>query len=147
MFKGMTDYGIAALTRLRAETAGKIEHFQKEAERARRQLVHIDAVLEMVAPDLVLDQIKAKAYPKRHQSRKNGASRVAVDVLRESGKALTVGEIADAVAHRQGLGDLDRIARNALIKKVENTVRRLRDKRGAVAVPQPTGPQAWRLVD
>ena len=139
-------YAVPALTRLRAEIAGRIEHHQTEAEKAAREIAHVDAVLHMIAPELALEAIRTKAYPPRTQPRRNAGGRLVATIMRERGVPLLVAEITDEIVARRKL-ELDERAYAALKHQVENAMTRLRRQGGARNIPQDVGPQRWSLVD
>lgn len=142
-----TSYAVHAMTRLRAEIAGKIEYLHEQAEQAERELGHVDAVLHMLAPGLALNAVAAKQYPPRKRDpRRNGWARMVLDVLRNTPKSLTVDEIADEIVRTRFNGEMDRKQRVALEKRIDNQMHRLRDREAATAIPQESGRQAWRLV-
>ena len=51
---------VDALKRLHAELGGKIEDNKREAERLRRDMLHVEAVLKMLRPDFDLKSIAAR---------------------------------------------------------------------------------------
>ena len=142
-----TDPTLNAMIRLRSEIAGRINHHHDELERAERELGHVDAVLHIMSPDLVLDEIAAKKFKAHpHPPRRNNRLRMIVDIMRETPKSLTVAAIAEELAKRTGEGGVGMVGWNQLLKKVESSMARLRTRGSAIAVPQEIGPQAWRLV-
>lgn len=132
-----------SMIRLRSEIVGKIEHHQEEAERARRELGHVDAVLQMLSPGIALGAVKAKRFPVRKLDRKNGATRLMLSVMRAHPQSMAVRDIVALMLKSGKLKDADP---TALQRRVENALNRLRLRKGAVAIPQDTGPQHWRLT-
>jgi hypothetical protein len=142
-----TDPALNAMIRLRSEIAGRINHHNDEAERAERELGHVDAVLHMMSPDLVLEHIGAKKWPPRTPTaRRNNRLRTIVEIMRATPQSLTASAIAERLAERAGEGPLEGVSRAALIRKVESSLHRLRTRGRAVAIPQEVGPQAWRMT-
>jgi hypothetical protein len=95
-------YVVAALIRLRRDTAFRIVEMEKQTEAVRADLVHIDAVLRMFAPELDLDTLPMRLYrPKRLDYFSHGEiTRRVFDCLREKG-----GEIAAIDVVRQAMVD------------------------------------------
>lgn len=143
----MSELAINALVRLRAQIAGEIEHHQSEAERCARKMEHVDAVLHIMAPDLKLEDVKAKAFPPRTSKRQNSNTRILATVLRERGVPMLVTELTDELITRRKLQHLDDKAMFNLRHGVENAMNRLRRRGEARSILQDVGPQRWALVD
>lgn len=92
---------VSGLVSKRAELAGLVQHYQVEIGRLTGDLNHIDATIKLFAPEFDLRTLRAKEHRERNQYFKPGeCSRVALDILRESGGALTSRQIVDAVLKR-----------------------------------------------
>jgi hypothetical protein len=61
---------IAALKDKRGEIAGRIDALQDQLRQALIDLDHVDGTILLFDPDAVLDEIKAKPMPPRHQPSK-----------------------------------------------------------------------------
>src|SRR5258707_6098220 len=71
------------LTQLHAELAGKIETNRNQGDKLRAQMVQVEAVIKMLAPDFSVAGIAAKRRNKSNPWFKRGTLfRSAVDVLR-----------------------------------------------------------------
>ena len=144
----MSELAINALVRLRAQIAGEIEHHQQAEDKAQRALAHVEGVLRIMAPEVELPAVTPKAFPPRKQGRRGENARLICVILRDTPKAMTVGEIADAFLERRGQSGAPPQERNRVMRCIENTLGRMRDRAGtAHAIPQHDGPQAWRLAD
>src|SRR5258708_16741922 len=85
------------LTQLHAELAGKIETNRNHGDKLRAQMVQVEAVIKMLAPDFSVAGIAAKRRNKSNPWFKRGTLfRSAVDVLRRAGAPMTAREIAQA---------------------------------------------------
>jgi hypothetical protein len=137
---------IHALRDKRATLAGQIAALEKQAAQHRADLVHVDAVLRLFAPELEAAAIAPKAV-RRHNGwfRPGELSRLVLDVLRGAPAPLTVRDIAAEVMVRRGLdgGDartldlIRKLVHNALTRQGAELVERVVD--GAVV--------RWRVAD
>lgn len=95
-------YAVAALVRLRQEIAFRVNEQERETEKARADLVHIDAVIRMIAPSLDIEAIPERLRrPRRLEYFSHGEiSRRVFDCLRERG-----GEIAAIDVVRKAMAD------------------------------------------
>src|SRR5258707_7577543 len=88
------------LTQLHAELAGKIETNRTHGDKLRAQMVQVEAVIKMLAPDFSVAGIAAKRRNKSNPWFKRGTLfRSAIDVLRRGTVALAAsGTVAALVA-------------------------------------------------
>lgn len=138
-------YVISGLTAKRAEVSGIIADLEKRIAQHRADLVHIDAVLRLYAPEIEPEGIAPKAVRKRNDWFKPGElARMVLDVLRVATSPLTVREIAEHVMQRRGIdaGDartaqlVGKLVHNAVTRQATDLVERVVD--GKVT--------AWRVV-
>jgi hypothetical protein len=86
------------LTQLHAELAGKIETNRSQGDKLRAQMVQVEAVIKMLAPDFSVASIAAKRRNKSNPWFKRGTLfRSAVDVMRRAEAPLTAREISQAL--------------------------------------------------
>ncbi len=137
-------YLISGLTAKRAEVSGIIADLEKRIAQHRADLVHIDAVLRLCAPDVVPEEIAPKAVRKRNDWFKPGElSRMVLDVLRIAPAPMTARDIAVEVMQRRGLDTTDARTGKLVTKLVHNAVTRqaadlvTRESKGNTSV--------WRL--
>lgn len=130
---------VSALRDKRAELSGLIADLEKRVAQHRADLLHVDAVLHLFAPELEVVSIAPKAVRRRNEWFRPGElSRTVLDVLREAPAPLPVREIAVEVMARRGLdaGDgrtlmlLRKLVQNALARQAAELVERVVD--GAV---------------
>jgi hypothetical protein len=94
----LSKQAIHTLTQLHAEIAGKIETNRKSGDKLRAQMVQVEAVIKMLAPDFSVATIAAKRRNKSNPWFKRGTLyRSAVDVMRRAATPMTAREIADAL--------------------------------------------------
>src|SRR5438105_7326953 len=109
---------INALRNRRAVITGQIEMHQREIERLRIDLVHVDATLRLFDPDTDPDDIlPRRRLPKRtHYFDKGEQSRRVYQALRERGEVTAV-ELALAAMADKGIPETDRRARSDFVAR------------------------------
>jgi hypothetical protein len=94
----LSKQAIHTLTQLHAELAGKIETNRKSGDKLRAQMVQVEAVIKMLAPDFNVARIAPKRRVVGNPWFKRGTMfRSAVDAMRRAGRPMTCREITDAV--------------------------------------------------
>src|SRR5258707_4117999 len=111
------------LTQLHAELAGKIETNRNHGDKLRAQMVQVEAVIKMLAPDFSVASIAAKRRNKSNPWFKRGTLfRSAVDVMRRAGTPMRARESSDKLGagkpqmNRQQTLDLQQAVYAALPK-------------------------------
>lgn len=101
-------YVISGLTSKRAEVSGIIADLEKRIVQHRADLVHIDAVLRLYAPEVEPESIAPKAVRKRNDWFGPGeCTRLAYDVLRTAGEPLPTRTITERLMKAKGLDHTD----------------------------------------
>jgi hypothetical protein len=116
---------VAALKDKRAELSGGIADLEKRIGQHRADLLHVDAVLRLFAPEFEPATIPSKAV--RQPSglfRPGELARMVLDVLRTAPAPLTVREITAQVMESRGLDPQDGRTAELLRKLVRNAVNR-----------------------
>ena len=116
---------IAALRDKRAELSGGIADLEKRIGQHRADLLHVDAVLRLFAPDLEPAAILPKAV--RRPSgwfRPGELARLVLDVLRTAPAPLSIRAITGQVMQRHGLEPQDARTAERLRKPVTNALTR-----------------------
>ena len=116
---------IAALRDKRAELSGGIADLEKRIGQHRADLLHVDAVLRLFAPEFEPATIPSKAV--RQPSglfRPGELARMVLDVLRTAPAPLSIREITAQVMERRGLDPQDNRTAELLRKLVRNAVNR-----------------------
>ncbi|MBE7157084.1 MAG: hypothetical protein INR62_01390 [Rhodospirillales bacterium] len=130
---------VGALRDKRAELSGFIADLEKRMAQHRADLMHVDAVLLLFAPELEVTAVAPKAVRRRNEWFRPGElPRTVLDILRVAPAPLPVREIAIEVMARRGLdaGDgrtlilLRKLVQNALARQAAELVERVVD--GAV---------------
>ena len=111
---------VSALVAKRSEVAGMIADLERQAAQQRADLVHVDAVLRLYAPELELDGIPCRAVRRRNGWFKPGELiRTVLEILRVAPAPMPTREIAAAVMVERGLDPAD-IRTGRLIGKLVN---------------------------
>jgi hypothetical protein len=129
---------IGALRAKRAELSGQIADLEKRAAQCRADLMHVDAVLRLFAPDTDVTAIAPKAVRRRNPWFAPGElSRTILDILRTAPEPLTVRDITARLMARYGLaagdvrafGLVRKLVMNALTRQATTLAERVRDGR------------------
>jgi hypothetical protein len=127
---------VAALKDKRAELSGTIVDLEKSIGQHRADLLHVDAVLRLFAPDLEPAAIGPKAVRRGNEWFRPGElARLVLDVLRTAPAPLSIREITGQVMQRRGLEPQDartaerlrKLVTNALTRQAADLVERLQD--------------------
>lgn len=126
---------VSALRDKRAELSGVIADLEQRIAQHRADLVHVDAVLRLFAPELEPGSIAAKRpAPERSRYFADGElTRRCLDGLRMAdGQPVAAETIAIAAMHDKGLDPADRKIRSDFIRRILYALTALRTK-GLVA--------------
>lgn len=116
---------VSALREKRAEVSGMIADLERRIAQQRADLVHVDAVLRLYAPELEPEAIAPKAVRRRSGWFKPGElSRTVLDVLRVAPAPMTLKEITATVMTRRGLDPADDRTAHLIRQLVTNAVTR-----------------------
>ena len=116
---------VAALRDKRAELSGGIADLEKRIGQHRADLLHVDAVLRLFAPDLEPAAIRPKAVRRPNSRFKPGElARLVLEVLRTAPAPLSIREITAQIMERRGLDAQDNRTAELLRKLVRNAVNR-----------------------
>lgn len=137
---------VAALVRLRADTAFRVNELEKQTEAARADLVHIDAVIRMLAPQLDPDDIpERQRRPRRLEYFAHGElTRRILDAARENETVAAVDVARQALADK-GLSFEDRPVRTEFCRRITMQLRHMNRKGVVEKVGFGRGVR-WRLV-
>ena len=135
-----------ALTRKRAEIAGRIEHNQLELRRLIGELDHLDSTIRIFDSSIDIGRNKSRPVPPRHAAFKGEVTRVVFDCLREAIGPVTSRDIALRVMTGRGLNCDDRELSVIMVKRVCACMR-VQKKKGLVKnAPHAGGLLGWELV-
>jgi hypothetical protein len=121
------DHVVSGLIAKRAELAGVVDQLQRQLDKHRADLMHIDGVLRILAVDLDPETIRRKrAYRRNRYFARNELSRLCLGVLRMAGgELLSTDEIAGRVVAAKSFDASDGILRAVIRDQVGSTVKRL----------------------
>ena len=116
---------VAALRDKRAELPGTIVDLEKRIGQHRADLLHVDAVLRLFAPEFEPATIPPRAVRRPNSWFKPGElARLVLEVLRTAPVALTVREITAQIMERRELDPQDARTAELLRKLVSNALNR-----------------------
>jgi hypothetical protein len=116
---------VAALRDKRAELSGTIVDLEKRLGQHRADLLHVDAVLRLFAPDLEPAAIAPRAVRRGNEWFRPGElARLVLDVLRTAPAPLSIRAITGQVMQRHGLEPQDARTAERLRKPVTNALTR-----------------------
>jgi hypothetical protein len=117
---------ISTLRDKRAELSGQIADLEKRLGQARADLVHVDAVLRLFAPEMEPAGVAPKAVRQCNTWFRPGeCPRLVLETLRRAGEPLVTREIAGRVMVVKGLDPADGRTRELIHKTVAATLNRL----------------------
>jgi hypothetical protein len=138
----LSKQALHTLTQLHAELAGKIETNRHNGDKLRGQMVQVEAVIKMLAPDFSVAAIAAKRRNKSNPWFKRGTLfRSAVDVLRRASTPMTAREIAEALIADKA----PQASRKQAIDLQQAILVGLRKRDGGAVVGEGS-PAKWRLA-
>lgn len=137
-------YLISGLTAKRAEVSGIIADLEKRIAQHRADLVHIDAVLHLCAPDVVPEEIAPKAVRKRNGWFGPGeCTRLAYDAMRTAGEPLPTRTITEILMEAKGLEYADARTRELVQRTICGALNRASETERV----ERDGVVLWRLKD
>jgi hypothetical protein len=136
---------LSSLTKLHADIGGQILANKRQGAKLAADMMHVEAVIKLYAPDFNTLTIAARRRYKGNPWFKRGTLfRCAMDALRESGKPMTVRELTDAMLAAKGVFDAAPKAVRDLWGGVQSA---LRTYEGTAVVTVGEGmPRRWTLV-
>lgn len=139
----MNSYMVTGLVDKRAELAGEIERTHERLRELVDALGHLDATLQLIAPDMELEAIRPKAFrPPDDWSKRGQMSRLVLSILRTSKEPLTTREIAAQMLLERAMDAEDVRMLRVMTKRVATA---LRDQRDRGRVESLEGPGAYLL--
>lgn len=117
---------ISALKDKRAELAGLIDHLERQLGQHQADLIHVDAVIRLYAPEIEPNaDIPARTVRERNSWFRNGeCARMVCDLLRDAPEAVPTGLIVTSIMQRKGLPGGDVRARDLIHRTVLSSLSR-----------------------
>jgi hypothetical protein len=144
-YPGMAEtHVVFALKEKRARLAGELDKTQLRVMRLRSDLAAVDQCLKLFKPEIDPTAIKPKVtFGKTSTGLHKGAgTRTALEILRETGQAMSSQELAAAVLQRHGL-PLEQDMFLMMVKCIHANFARRPDR--IVEFDRSTYPGKWRL--
>lgn len=133
-----------ALIRLHAELHYRMQRNAVEADKLREDMIHIEAVLKLLAPGFSVARVASKRKNNPNPLFKRGTTfRAVLDVLREAPEAMTVQEICVALFRSKGVLHPSQIERERLYGAVNAS---LDNQEGKTVQGDDARPRRWRVV-
>lgn len=136
---------VSALIEKRARVSGTLVTAQLHVMKIKADLAHIDAVISMFKADYDPTTVDPKTTLKKSPADlpKGAGSRGALDILRETGEALSCPELARRILERMGK-EPEPQAVLMLAKTIHSSF--ARQKNRIVQFDRTTFPGTWRLI-
>jgi hypothetical protein len=111
-------HAVSALRTKRAQTAGEIVRRQYELDQLRADLMHIDAVLRMLDPEIVPGSImpRMKAHRRSEYFSRGELSRRVFEAIRNHGD-ITAEDLAATAMRDKGLALIDHVMRRYFVHR------------------------------
>ena len=138
---------VNALRNKRADLAGQIEMHNREVDRLRSELVHLDATLRLFDPYAIPDEIESrKRWPRRTDYFARGElTRLVFDAFRENGTT-AAGELAAAAMTARSIPESDGAIRRDFVARFLNTLHDLLRRGTVEKIGQGRGVR-WKLAE
>lgn len=140
------EHVLSGLIRKRAEIAGQLEDAQGRVRQLIIDIDNVDATIRIFQPDIDLAEIRPKPLPPRHAAFKGEISRAILDVLRESGEALSTHDLTVRVMTARSLNLADKRLVVTLQKRIGAALRHMRGRGRMQSERGTSGRMAWRLL-
>jgi hypothetical protein len=134
-----------ALTRKRAEIAGRVEEAKHALDDLIGELDHVDATIRIFNPAIDIARIKSKRAT-RAVVLKGEITRPLLGILREAKAPLTPREITLHLLKARGLEPGDKELVTILIKRVRACLREQKLRGLVDCIPMTGAQQAWELA-
>lgn len=137
---------VKTLLRKRRDIAFHITELERQVEAVRADLVHIDAVIRLFAPDIPPDALpKRERHPRRLDYFSHGEiTRRVYDMLRE-GDSVAAIDVAKRAMEEKGLSIEDRRVRTEFSRRITMQLEHLR-REGRVEKAGLGRGSRWRLI-
>jgi hypothetical protein len=144
---------ISGLLRKHAEILGIIADLKHQLDERRPDLIHIDAVLRLLEPDIELEQIPARHRPPKRSPYfgRGEITRTCLEALRdaEGDGWLSAEEITEAAMIKKGIDpQTDRHLRADFLRRILQTLDSLERRRGTITKSdRGRNGVKWRIAD
>jgi hypothetical protein len=152
---GDNKVAINALIQKRAEIAGRIRVLEQQTDQLRAEMIHVDSVLRLFAPDIETEKIPVKPRSLRRSEyfARGELTRICLGALRNAAESsegwLTGEEITIGTMRDKGLDPMrDRRLRADFHRRILQTLDALERRYGTVAKSgHGRSGVSWRIAD
>ena len=134
----MNEFVVPGLVKRRAALAGELEAAQARVKQLHADLAALDAVIRQFDPAYPVDEIAAKRPRAVAIADFANMGRAVLDVLREAGRPLTIGEVTARIIALRALDAGSGAVRSAIEASAGRALRHQR-KAGTVRNPEKVG--------
>jgi hypothetical protein len=135
-------YALAALKSQRGILAAEIVQLKRQLRHRKEMLIHVDATLRLLDPEIKVDSIRPKRAPKRIKLFRQGElGRLIIDAIRRSPDGVSAKEIVTALLKVGGHGES---VRGTLSPRVRGNLAYL-GSQGKVVKDGSGDTTVWRL--
>ena len=137
---------ISALRDKRSELSGLIDHLERQINQHRADLIHVDAVIRLYAPEIEPEAIPFKPVRERTVWFRPGECvRLACDLLRDAPAPVPTEIIVSDLMRKKGIPEGDARTRDLL----RRTVHAALDRARTTMIDRVTvnGSASWRIKD
>jgi predicted transcriptional regulator len=137
---------VKTLLRKRRDIAFHVTEIERQAEAVRADLVHIDAVIRMFAPDIAPDALpKRERHPRRLDYFAHGEiTRRIYDMMRGGGTVAAIA-VAKRAIEEKGLSFEDRRVRTEFCRRITMQLNHMRRERKVEKIGMGRGVK-WKLA-
>lgn len=135
-----------ALTRKRAEIAGRIEQSQSALRDLVEELEHVDATIRIFNPDINVGAIRPKSAPLCYPAFHGELTQLVFRMLREAGEPVTCRDILLRLMKQRGLDPSDKKLWKVMVLRVRACLRMHREKGRIRSVQLVGSPLGWEAV-
>jgi hypothetical protein len=140
-----TQVAIKTLRQYHASLARELKRAEKNSDRIREAIAHVEAVIAMLDPDSSMAKLaNARRRNKVLTFKRGEPVKLTFQVLREANEALTVRQIADRMFRLAGRDDADERSQYHLRHAVRNVLRTHRGK--TVLASEGVWPERWTII-
>lgn len=133
-----------ALLARRREIAGNIQHLEQCIAKARHDLVHMDATLEIMGFDVPVERKRPKQSGTAGLFHRNELPRLILEMLRGAPDGLLACTMAETISRDKGWDTADKRFQVALTDKIGRVAYKMKDRHDLACESSSEG-QTWRL--
>jgi hypothetical protein len=137
---------LSGLIRKRSEITSQVEALQIQLRQLIMDADNLDGAIRLFDPGIDLSDIRPRSVPRQHVAFEGEVKRTTLDVLRETGLALTIKDIALRIMAERKMNHSDARLLRVVEKKVGACLRKLR-RQGIVQSERERGSYLrWKLT-